>query len=34
VLREAGVVARARAGRHVVYRLTSRGERLLALLPG
>jgi hypothetical protein len=32
VLREAGVVARARAGRHVVYRLTARGEQLTALL--
>jgi DNA-binding transcriptional ArsR family regulator len=32
VLREAGVVARARAGRHVVYRLTARGEQLIALL--
>jgi DNA-binding transcriptional ArsR family regulator len=34
VLREAGVVARARAGRHVVYRLTARGEQLVALLSG
>jgi DNA-binding transcriptional ArsR family regulator len=34
VLREAGVVARARAGRHVVYRLTARGEQLIALLSG
>lgn len=32
VLREAGVVTGARAGRHVVYRRTERGERLVALL--
>lgn len=32
VLREAGVVTGARAGRAVVYRLTDRGEGLLALL--
>ncbi|TDQ05679.1 winged helix-turn-helix domain-containing protein [Labedaea rhizosphaerae] len=31
VLRAAGVVTRARAGRHVVYRLTERGEQLVAL---
>lgn len=32
VLREAGVVTRTRAGRSVVYRLTERGVRLVALL--
>ncbi|MGA8113524.1 MAG: winged helix-turn-helix domain-containing protein [Actinocatenispora sp.] len=35
VLRDAGTVAGARAGRHVVYRRTDRGEALAALLdPG
>jgi DNA-binding transcriptional ArsR family regulator len=33
VLRDAGVVTRARAGRHVIYRLTDRGEQLVALWP-
>lgn len=32
VLREADVVSGGRAGRHVVYRLSDRGDRLLALL--
>ncbi len=32
VLRDSGVVAGTRAGRNVVYRLTGRGEHLLALL--
>jgi DNA-binding transcriptional ArsR family regulator len=34
VLRDAGVVTRARAGRHVVYRRTDRGEQLIALWTG
>ncbi|WP_432933695.1 ArsR/SmtB family transcription factor [Microbispora sp. CA-135349] len=32
VLKDGGVVAGARAGRAVIYRLTGRGEALLALL--
>ena len=32
VLRDSGVVAGTRAGRNVIYTLTARGERLLALL--
>ncbi|MFC4591993.1 ArsR/SmtB family transcription factor [Sphaerisporangium corydalis] len=32
VLRDAGVVAGSRAGRHVIYHLTDRGESLLTLL--
>ena len=34
VLRETGIVAGTRAGRTVIYRLTDRGETLLALLDG
>jgi DNA-binding transcriptional ArsR family regulator len=34
VLRDSGVVAGTRAGRNVVYSLTDRGERLLAVLAG
>jgi len=32
VLRDTGVVAGARTGRSVIYRLTERGERLLSVL--
>ncbi len=34
VLRDAGVVTRSRVGRNVFYRLTERGEALVALLDG